>query len=82
MTSATTPGKYEVTKEKLIIAWAWASDDLAMTDEFRNDMVRAIMRAWYAVQDHGGWPEAPATKNLPPPPPALTVVRDSEPERE
>ena len=28
-----------------------------MTDEFRNDMVRAIMRAWYGVPDYGGWSE-------------------------
>jgi hypothetical protein len=51
------------------------------SNEFRNELVRAIMRAWYTVQDHGGWPEAPATRNLPPPPPALTVVRDVESER-
>jgi hypothetical protein len=44
---------------------------LAMANEFRNELVRAIMRAWYTVQDHGGWPEAPATRNLPPPPPRV-----------
>ena len=58
-----------------------ASEDLPMTDEFRNDVVGAIMRAWYSVQDYGGWPEEPAAKSLPPPPPVLTVVRDPEPER-
>lgn len=66
----------------MYIAWARASDDLPMTDEFRNDVVRAIMRAWYAVQDCGGWLDARATRNLlPPPPPAVKAVRDPEPER-
>jgi len=53
-------------------------DHAGISKEATNDAAWAIMRAWYAVQDHGGWPEAPATKNLPPPPPALTMVREAE----
>ena len=81
-TSACTPGKHEVTMERLILAFAWAADEEGISQEATNDAAWAIMRAWYAVQDYGGWPEAPATRNLPPPPPALSVVRDLEPERD